>query len=181
MPVLIGVSLGERPTLLVWLGVLVALPAIYLVSRVAGRDGAGGPVGVLDGCLAGLGFGVLFVALAQIPASAGLLPLAANQAVGALLTSGIAGALRQPVLARDPTSRRAAAWGSAGGMLGTSGTLAFLLASHTTGLAVTGVLASLYPAVTVLLAAGLLRERVRRSQAVGLAVCGAAVCMIALG
>jgi drug/metabolite transporter (DMT)-like permease len=76
---------------------------------------------------------------------------------------------------------RAAAWGAAGGLLGTSGTVAFLLASRTTHLAVTGVLASLYPAATVLLAAVLLRERVRPSQTLGLARCGASVCLVALG
>ena len=181
VPVLVGVSLGERPTTLVWLGVLVALPAIYLVSRDATHGDVRGLGGLLDGGLAGLGFGVLFVALAQIPESAGLLPLAANQGVGAVLTLVLATALRQPLLPRERSSRRATAWGAAGGMLGTSGTVAFLLASHTTHLAVTGVLASLYPAVTVLLAAVLLRERVRPSQALGLAVCGASVCLVALG
>lgn len=180
VPVLVGVTLGERPTALVWLGVMVALPAIYMVSRDS-TSAAQEPGGLVDGALAGLGFGVLFVALAQVPESAGLLPLAANQGVGAGLTLALALALRQPLLPRRPGSRRAAVWGAAGGLLGTCGTVAFLLASHHTHLAVTGVLASLYPAVTVLLAAGLLRERVRPSQALGLMVCGASVCLVALG
>jgi drug/metabolite transporter (DMT)-like permease len=181
VPILVGMSLGERPTVLVWLGVLVALPAIYLVSRDDTSGEARGLGGLLDGGLAGLGFGVLFVALAQVPESAGLLPLAANQGVGAVLTVVLAIALRQPLMPRDRTSRRAVAWGAVGGLLGTSGTVAFLLASHSTDLAVTGVLASLYPAVTVLLAAGLLRERVRASQGLGLIACGASVCLVALG
>ena len=133
-----------------------------------------------DGGLAGLGFGVFFVALAQIPESAGLLPLAANQGVGAMLTLVLAGALRQPLWPRERSSRRAAVWGAAGGLLGTSGTVAFLFASHTTHLAVTGVLASLYPAVTVLLAAVLLREPSGPAKP-GPAVCGASVCLVALG
>jgi EamA-like transporter family len=82
-------------------------------------------------------------------------------------------------LARDP--RGARRQGAAGGLLGTSGTVAFLLATRTTHIAVTGVLASLYPAVTVLLAAVLLRERVRPGQTLGLAGCGASVCLVALG
>jgi drug/metabolite transporter (DMT)-like permease len=181
VPVLVGVSLGERPTVLVWLGVLMAFPAIYLVSRDASRGRGRGPGGLLDGGVAGLGFGVLFVALAQIPESAGLLPLAANQGVGSLLTVAIARALRQPLLPSGQDARRGAVWGAAGGVLGTSGTVAFLQASHTTPLAVTGVLASLYPAVTVLLAAGLLGERLRAGQLLGLGVGGAAVCLVALG
>ena len=40
----------------------------------------------IDGLLGGLGFGVLFVALARIPESAGTLPLALNQLTGSLKT-----------------------------------------------------------------------------------------------
>ncbi len=43
------------------------------------------------------------------------------------------------------------------------------------------MLASLYPAVTVLLAATVLREPVHRSQALGLVLCGAAVALVAGG
>ena len=68
-----------------------------------------------------------------------------------------------------------------GGVLGVAGTAAFLLSTHTASLAVTGVLASLYPAVTVLLAATVLHERFRLSQGVGLLVCGASVGLVALG
>jgi drug/metabolite transporter (DMT)-like permease len=61
------------------------------------------------------------------------------------------------------------------------GTAAFLLASHSADLAVVGVLASLYPAVTVLLAATVLREPFRLNQGVGLLVCGASVGLVAMG
>ena len=44
-----------------------------------------------------------------------------------------------------------------------------------------GVLASLYPAVTVLLAATVLREPFRLSQGLGLLVCGASVGLVAMG
>jgi drug/metabolite transporter (DMT)-like permease len=89
------------------------------------------------------------VALAQVPQAAGLLPLAANQGVGALVTLLIAGTLAQPWAPRDPTGRRAVGLGAVGGLLGTAGASAFLLASHGADLAVVGVLTSLYPAVTV--------------------------------
>jgi drug/metabolite transporter (DMT)-like permease len=181
VPVFVGVALGERLGTLTWVGVLVALPGIYLVSReVADRTGRSWG-GIADGALAGLGFGLLFVALAQVPESAGVLPLAANQGVGAVFTLMAAGLLRQPWVPRDRTGRRAAGWGAVGGLLGTAGTAAFLLASHSADLAVTGVLASLYPAVTVLLAATVLREPFRLSQGLGLLVCGASVGLVAMG
>jgi uncharacterized membrane protein len=82
---------------------------------------------------------------------------------------------------RDRAGRRATAWGAVGGLLGTAGTAAFLLASHSADLAVIGILASHYPAVTVRLAATVLREPFRLSQGLGLLVCGASVGLVALG
>ncbi len=181
VPVYVGVSLGERPGALTWVGVVVALPGIYFVSREVAEGTGRSWGGIADGALAGLGFGLLFVALAQVPESAGLLPLAANQGVGALLTVTIAGLCRQPFVPRDRAGRRATGWGAVGGLLGTAGTAAFLLASHSADLAVVGVLASLYPAVTVLLAATVLREPFRASQGLGLLICGASVGLVAVG
>jgi uncharacterized membrane protein len=181
VPVFVGVSLGERLGLWTWVGVLVAFPGIYFVSREV-ADGTGRSWGgIADGALAGLGFGLLFVALAQVPESAGVLPLAANQGVGAVLTLTAAGLLRQPWVPRDRTGRGAAAWGTVGGLLGTAGTAAFLLGSHSADLAVVAVLASLYPAVTVLLAATVLGEPFRLSQGLGLLVCGASVGLVSMG
>jgi drug/metabolite transporter (DMT)-like permease len=178
LPLLAGVAFGERPGLVVWLGIVAAMPGIWLVSR----GPASGPRSdtrrsVVDGAVAGAGFGVLFIALAQISDDAGLLPLAANQLVGAVLTLAAAAALKQEW---RPTAD-VLGWGSAAGVLGSLGTLSFLLASGTTDLAVTGVLASLYPAVTVLLAAGLLHERVSLGQRAGIGLCTLAVAAMALG
>jgi drug/metabolite transporter (DMT)-like permease len=181
VPVFVGVALGERLATVTWVGVLMAVPGIYVVSREV-ADGAGRSWGgIADGTLAGLGFGLLFVALAQVPETAGVLPLAANQGLGAAFTLTAAGLLRQPWTPRSPGERRAAGGAAVGGLLGTGGTAAFLLASHSADLAVTGVLASLYPAVTVLLAATVLREPFRLSQGMGLLVCGASVALVALG
>jgi drug/metabolite transporter (DMT)-like permease len=181
VPVFVGVAVGERLGALTWVGVLMALPGIYFVSHEV-ADGTGRSWGgIADGALAGLGFGLLFVALAQVPESAGVLPLAANQGVGAVVTLMAAGLLRQRWVPRNRDARRAAGWGAVGGLLGTAGTAAFLMASHSADLAVTGVLASLYPAVTVLLAATVLREPFRLSQSLGLVVCGASVGLVVMG
>ena len=181
VPVLVGVSLGERLGTLTWVGVLIALPGIYFVSREV-ADGTGRSWGgIADGALAGLGFGLLFVALAQVPEASGILPLAANQGVGALVTLLVARMLRQPWVPRDRAGIRSIIWGAVGGLLGTAGTAAFLLGSHGADLAVVGVLASLYPAVTVLLAATVLREPFRLSQGLGLLICGASVGLVAMG
>ena len=59
--------------------------------------------------------------------------------------------------------------------------IAMLLALHASLLSLAGVLMSLYPAATVLLAIVVLRERVTRWQAVGMVLALAAVAMIAAG
>ena len=183
LPVVAGLLAGDRPATLVWVGLVLALPGIWLVSRAV-DDGAATPAAstagrgaFVDGLLGGLGFGVLFVALGQIPESAGTLPLALNQLTGALVTVVVATALRQ---AWQP-SRGAAGWGIVSGLLGVSGTLAFVEASHLADLGVVAVLASLYPAVTVLLARAVLSERLGAGQRVGLVFCSAAVGLIAAG
>jgi drug/metabolite transporter (DMT)-like permease len=184
LPVLVGAALGERPSWLIWIGMAAALPGIWLVSRgsasdrpVLGVDRAAATLRALvDGVLAGAGFGILFVALAQISDGAGLLPLATNQLVGAILTLAVAACLKQPWRPR----RGVVAWGTASGVLGVLGTLAFMVATEMSSLGTAGVLASLYPTLTVLLAASLLGERIGTGQRTGIGVCTVAVAALAL-
>jgi drug/metabolite transporter (DMT)-like permease len=177
LPVLVGVALGERPTWIAWLGVLVALPGIWLVSRESTPRTASTRGAMVDGAAAGAGFGVLFIALGQVSTGAGLLPLAANQLFGAVVTMVVASTLRQRWL---PTGR-VVGWGGASGVLGAGGTLAFVLASGATNLGLSAVLASLYPAVTILLAGVVLRERLSTRQRVGIGIGTLAVATLALG
>lgn len=177
VPVAVGVLGGERPGGLVWFGILAALPGIWLVSREPETAVSPATGGVLDGVLAGLGFGSLFAALGQIPDDAGLLPLGLNQLVAAAFVAGLASAVRSPWVPRE----RAAAVGVACGALGASATLAFLVATQLGSLAVAAILTSLYPAFTILLAATVLGEHVHRAQAVGLMLCGTAVALVAAG
>jgi drug/metabolite transporter (DMT)-like permease len=180
VPVAVGVLSGERPSAIVWAGIALALPGIWLVSREPVGEGearVSTAEGVLDGVLAGLGFGSLFAVLAQIDEGAGLLPLALNQAVAGVAVVAVATALGAAWLPRDPR----ALLGTVSGVLGGAATLAFLVASNQAYLSVTAVLASLYPAFTVLLAATVLREHVHRTQGLGLLLCAAAVTLVAVG
>lgn len=180
VPLVVGLVLGERPGLLAWLGITAALPAIWLVAREpsSGHEPAAAGVwtnGLVDGVLAGLGFGVLFAALAQIPEESGLLPLALNAAVGAVVVAMIALGLHQPFVPREATAYT----GLLCGVLGGTASALFLVATQTGYLTIAAVVTSLYPAFTVLLAALLLRERVHREQGLGLALCALAVGLIA--
>ncbi|MXG88565.1 EamA family transporter [Nocardioides flavescens] len=179
VPVLVGLVAGERPGVLVWLGLVLALPAIWFVSRAPSSSptGASGSSGVVDGLLAGLGFGSLFAALAQVPQEAGFLPLALNQLVAAFAIVAVALTLRQDWVPRSSW----ALGGVVSGALGALATGLFQVATHHGYLSVAAVITSLYPAVTVLLAAVVLREHVHRAQGLGLAMCTAAVVLVAAG
>lgn len=177
LPALVGLASGERPGVAQVIGVLAAMPAIWLVS-----DGGSGlrhtnRADVIAGLLAGLGFGVQFSALGQVPPEAGLTPLAISQVVS--VTSIVAGAAAMSAswLPRDRFGRL----GAVAGVLAGIATICFQLAVQSGMLTIAGVLASLYPAVTVLLAAAVLHERIQGSQGIGLALGVTAVMLIAWG
>src|SRR5215469_4194818 len=171
VPVAAGVALGERPGLVAIAGVLVSLPAIVLVA-------ASGPIrgGLLDGLVAGLAFGILFVGLAQAGRNAGLWPVASEQTGALLVTLAVAVKSRQPL--RIPL--RAAGLPVFAGASGMAATLAYFYATHFSMLAIAAVLVSLYPGVTVLLARVLLHERFSPVQRAGLGLCTLAIIAIAL-
>ena len=176
LPVCVGVATGERPALLVWLGIAAAVPGIWLVSREPGGSGDLA-AGILDGVLAGLGFGLLFAAMGQVPEEAGFSPLALSQAVAMVCVALTAAALGGRWLPHE----RSQAWGVVAGLLATAAVVAFLLATQTGLLTVASVVTSLYPAITIALAAAVLRERIHASQGIGLLLCGVAVGLVAAG
>jgi drug/metabolite transporter (DMT)-like permease len=139
---------------------------------VRGKLGAG----LLDGLVAGLAFGILFVGLAQAGRSAGLWPVASEQTGALVITLAVAVKTREPL--RIPL--RAAGLPVLVGASGMAATLAYFYATHFSMLAVAAVLVSLYPGFTVLLARVLLHERFSLPQRFGLGLCALAVTAIAL-
>jgi drug/metabolite transporter (DMT)-like permease len=67
------------------------------------------------------------------------------------------------------------------GAAGAAGTISFFFASHRGFLAVTAVLTSLYPAVTIVLARTMLGERLTKLRLAGLTLAAACVALIAAG
>ena len=189
LPVIIGVALGDRPSALAWTGVVLALPAIWLVSTTgrslqgpAEEVPAGPPVlatGVVDGLLAGVAFALLFVGLNLAGDGSGLWPVAVGQASAlVLLALFTVGTLRRLGIVR--LAPRQIAGSITVGVLGAAAAVAYFLSTHAGLLSIVAVLTSLYPAVTVLLAAVVLHEAVSRRQGVGLLLAGAAVALIVL-
>ncbi|MEH3032448.1 MAG: DMT family transporter [Aeromicrobium erythreum] len=176
LPVAVGLALGERPSLLAVLGVATAVPAIWLISLVVDEDPSHRG-GVVDGALAGLGFGALFVFLGRIDEEAGILPLALTQLVSVVAVVATAVGLRQAWVPTDRAAWRALVMGP----LGATATGAFVYATHHGLLSIVSVISSLYPASTVVLAALVLKERIHAWQGVGLGLAATAVTLVALG
>lgn len=172
VPAIVGFGLGERPSPVTVVGFIVAAAAVWLVS--GGRT-VRAP-GFALGALAGVGFGLFFVLLSPIPDTAGLWPLVPARAssIGVLV-------LLQARRGLFGSPGRVSTWGLIA-LVGVGDTLAnvfILLALQQGPLGEGAVVSSLYPAVTVLLSAILLREPVRRMQWTGLAMAIGAMALIA--
>lgn len=181
VPIVVGVSTGERPGALAAVGILIAPPAIWLIASTdepSQTAGSGPPAstGILDGVLAGVGFGAGFACLDRFEAAAELTPLIATQAVSLLPVMALAVWTKQPFWPR----RRAAWIGFVLGPLGVFANASLLWAVQAGLLSVVSVLVALYPAVTVALAAAVLHERIHRAQAIGLGLAAVAVSLISV-
>jgi uncharacterized membrane protein len=178
VPVVVGVVLGERPSSLAWIGMVLGILAVVLVSHTTEHH----PHGkialkiIVLACLAGVGFGFYFVFLARAGHNSGLWPLMISRITAALIIIPIALRSRATIVIRG----RWLLWAAGAGVFDATANLFFLLASRHGLLSVAGVLTSLYPAATVILAITVLHEHVSKSQRVGLAVAAASIVLITI-
>jgi len=167
LPVLLDLATGGLLPTMAMVGVAAALPGIWFVST--SRETTGRSGGVREGLLAGLGFAVLFIGLERAGDSAGLWPVAISQLTSLALVTVL-------VLVWRPQGPRPSLTNTSLGLLGVSATLLYFLSTQHAPLGIVAVITSLYPAVTVGLAAALLGERTTRGQNLGLILCAVAVC-----
>ncbi len=134
---------------------------------------------------AGVGFGLYFIAM-KMAGREGLLWPMTSVRVGSFATCAVLvlATLRRSEASATQTSaylpRRAVLWAMGPAFLDTGGNLLFMAATRMGRLDVASVLASLYPASTILLAAWMFHERPTRRQGLGMLVAAAAVVMISL-
>ena len=182
LPVIVGLIGGDEPGALRAAGLALAVVGIVLASREA----PGGPIGLREqrlsivlAILAGLGFGSYFV-LAEIGSEGDVAwTLLLSRVMGFPIIALIALlALRRG--ATRPGLRTAVALGGIG-LLDLGANALYNHASTIGELSSVSVASSLYPVVTVMLAALLLGERVQGVQRAGVVVALAGVLMIAAG
>jgi drug/metabolite transporter (DMT)-like permease len=188
VPILAGVAAGEAPSAVQVAGMAVAVLGVVLASgpELAG-EGRGGAPALLLAAGSALGFGVVFVLLAEGSGGEGgtlgavvmtLLTMRLTSVVvltGLLLATAPSRGWELGVRRRDL------------GLLVTIGVFdvgangAFAVASQSDLISVTAVLASLYPVVTALLARQFHGERLRPVQITGVAAALAGVVLLAGG
>jgi drug/metabolite transporter (DMT)-like permease len=133
--------------------------------------------GVAAGLIAGAGFALLFIGLNRAGSGSGLWPVVVAQVAEQVVICGAAAVTGN---FRLPGAR--SGWLAAiTGVTGAVGTILYFFATHDGFLAVTAVLTSLYPAITIVLARSLLGERLTTLRLAGLALAAACVALIAIG
>ncbi len=192
VPVTTGLALGRVPNNLTLAGIALAIPAGIVVSaggigptrvgrfvtpRIRARERYDTAKTRRLSALAGLGFGLFFVALAQTSSEAGLVPLLGARAASVI---GLAAVL---TVGRRWSTPHRADWGviAIAGVLDCSANSFYLLALADASFTWVAAVVSLYPVATVLLARLVLQERIAKVQVAGLAGAGCALVLVSVG
>jgi drug/metabolite transporter (DMT)-like permease len=171
LPVIAGALAGNNLGLIAAVGIACTLTGACAAAWDPGSAPAasGRHIGssALLAAAAAVAIGGLFILFDRAAAASPIWAAAGVRAggLGGAATLMLIPSVRRQILMPRPAPIIAAMVGV--GILDAGGDLAFAFASAHGQLAVVAVLASLYPVVTVLLAAGILRERVRPLQAIG--------------
>src|SRR5579875_868866 len=181
IPAAVGMALEGRPSGPRLLGFALAAAAIWLVAAPARGAETERPEVMWLALAGGVGFGLYFAGL-KFANPLGVMEPMALARVGSLATCAV---LLLFVRGADGEaggwlSRAGWLWAVGVAVLDTGGNLLYIAATRAGRLDVAAVLASLYPASTILLAAGLLHERPGRRQLLGMGMAVAAVVLVTI-
>jgi drug/metabolite transporter (DMT)-like permease len=201
VPLAAGLLARERPSVPALIGVAIALVAVVLISTTEmpgepASNAAPGLVGspgqrntasavrtwwlqpgLIEAVLSGIGIGIFYVLIAHTSRNAGLWPLACSRSasMGILVVLALV-SKRSLVPQRDSVTAIIFA-----GIIDMLANALFLIATRFGLLSIVAVLASLYPASTVLLARIVLSEKLSKLQLAGVACALVATGLISAG
>lgn len=202
VPAVFAIVSEGSPGVLRLVGFAVAGVAIWTVAAgPSGSTGSSAPPAATStmilATVAGAGFGLYFIALKMAGAAGVAWPMATARCgsittctlllvvlrfsgIGAVSpnTNGESSPRHKLVLFWLPAT--AILWSLATAVLDTSGNLLYISATRAGRLDVAAVLASLYPATTIMLAGIVLKERLTKRQGAGMIIAAVAVIMITL-
>lgn len=175
IPVVAGIVLEGVPPPLVVAGIVIAIIAVVLVSRV--EDEGGGRAGLNEALIGGVAIGLFGVAIAQISEGHVFSALTLIR----LVQAGLVGVAVIVLRAAWRPGRNVLPAILIVGVLDMAGNAFYLLGVQSGALAIAAILSSLYPVVTVILATLVLAERVTRDHAIGIGLAVVAIVCIGLG
>lgn len=178
IPASVSIYAEGRPGLIQIAGFCLAAVAIWMVAGSSGKSKVGRDVLWLA-IGSGAGFGVYFVCL-KYAARGGLLWAMGSARIGSLALCAILLLYLSSSRSVNPVrlNRTTFAWALGSAVMDTSGNLLFMGSTRSGRLDVASVLASLYPASTILLAAAVLKEIPTHRQRWGMVVALGAVALI---
>ena len=187
VPMIVGSLQGDRFSLWGWVALAGILVAVALVGFVPGDDvRLPSTKGLLLGLAAGAGIGLVLIALAKAPHDTGLTSVIFLRATSAallglfmvfsLVKARTAKSLNSDASGERPTETAAAAkvplefWWAVivAGFFDSSANVFFTLASRLGSLSVVAVLTALYPLGTIILARIFLKEKIAKTQLLGI-------------
>ncbi|MGO9146453.1 MAG: EamA family transporter [Desulfomonilia bacterium] len=157
------------------LSFIFAIFGIWIVSRQPDGHRHASSQELVLSIIAGIGFGGFFIMIAQVNKGLVFFPLVLSKAAAIILAATILSLRRErfPSPGGNPMAAIA-------GLFDAGGNVFFMLAKQFTRLDVAAVLASMYPAVTVILAWWILKEKVSSSQWWGVSLCVIAITLIGI-
>ena len=173
LPVVFSLFEFGLPGLVQILGFIMAIMGIWLVSRPPGGQRHATKQELILAMIAGIGFGCFFTLIAQVDKRLVFLPLVISK-IAAIILAVTALFFRRESL----PSMKGNSIALVTGLFDAGGNIFFMLAKQYTRLDVAAVLASMYPAITVILAWLIMREKVCASQWQGVVLCIIAIALI---
>ena len=186
IPVVVDVALGQELSSFAFVAIVMILVAVVLVAFVPG-DLVRLPslMAVIYSVGAGLGFAGIFLFLDATDPESGLAPLIVMRIVGVvLLFAGLFAIYlraKERFLEREIFSPKLFGLILLAGTGDVLGNVFFLIATREGALAIAAVLTSLYPVGTIVLARIFLKERIAKSQTLGIALALGACALLASG
>lgn len=176
LPVIWGLFSGEKLSTQQIVGVFVGLFAIFLVSWTPGGQAGIKGMLVLEALIAGLAFGAFFIVIDGTSETTAPWPV-----VGSRVFSVIAIFLFVMIGRKNiKPGKKSTPYIIGAGFFDTLANVVLLAALNRGMLSLVSVLASFYPAVTVLLARLFLKEMMLKSQIVGLALGLTSIALLAV-
>ncbi|MDA0299692.1 MAG: DMT family transporter [Actinobacteria bacterium] len=183
VPVSVGIAMGERPSTVAMVGIAFALSSVVLVSGAMSsrRAEVTMPRSQLLLVVASGGlFGLWYIALDVAGAESGWWPLLTSRTLTLPALIATAVVLRHRLRADrvTPIARR---WTFGAWITILVANLAYLVAVRSGLLSIVAVIASMYPASTIGLAIFIDRERLSKTQWLGVGVAGFALVLVGIG